>query len=351
MSHPYKNLPPNAFWAPAVARQSPFTVDGVYEKKFALAATDAIACAGSCFAQHVGRHLKAGGFAYLDAEPAPGGLPQELHSRFGYGVYSARFGNIYTARQLLQLFDRAFGTFVPVDADWTKDSRHYDAFRPAVEPDGFGERDEMRACRAGHLAAVRRMFETMDVMVFTLGLTEAWRAKADGAVYPLCPGTAAGEFSDQKYEFHNFSAAEILEDLTTLIGKVRAIKEGARFIFTVSPVSLIATASPAHVLVANTYSKSVLRGVAGEMAARFECVDYFPSYDLLASHPMRGMFYAPDMREVTTAGVEFVMKHFFSQHPIKRGTEKQPAVTTAAEELHPDDVACEEVLLQRYAPI
>jgi hypothetical protein len=348
MSHPYKNLPPTAFWGPSVARQSPFSLAGVYKKKFSISSTDAICAAGSCFAQHLARLLKLKGCNFLDTEPPPEALPREQHSRFGYGIYSARFGNIYTARQLLQLFDRAFGNFHPVDAAWIKDGRVFDAFRPAIEPDGFASLEEMQVCRAAHLAAVRRLFEKVDVFVFTLGLTESWRSKNDGAIYPTCPGTIAGDFSSDKYEFHNQSAGEITDDLVAFVEKLRTIRPQIRFIFTVSPVALIATASSSHVLVANTYSKAALRAAAGEIAARYDFVDYFPSYDLLASHPMRAMFYSPDMREVTSAGVEFVMSHFFAQHEIK--AEVEPTESLQVDEFHPDDIACEEILLQRFAP-
>jgi hypothetical protein len=51
------------------------------------------------------------------------------------------------------------------------------------------------------------MFETLDVLVFTFGLTESWRNRADGAIFPLAPGVAGGEFHGDRYEFVNFSAA------------------------------------------------------------------------------------------------------------------------------------------------
>ena len=41
--------------------------------------------------------------ALAQSQPPPALLPTDLHSRFGYGIYSGRYGNIYTARQLLQL--------------------------------------------------------------------------------------------------------------------------------------------------------------------------------------------------------------------------------------------------------
>ena len=38
------------------------------------------------------------------------------------------------------------------------------------------------------------MFEQSEIFIFTLGLTEAWRSKKDGAVFPLAPGVSAGSF-------------------------------------------------------------------------------------------------------------------------------------------------------------
>lgn len=343
--HPYKTLPSTAFWQPSVATRSAFELTGLYKKKFSIAATDRVATAGSCFAQHIGRRLRAMNYAYLDTESPPPALPAADHARFGYGIYSARFGNIYTVRQLLQLFDRAFGAFTPADQDWQDGDRFFDGLRPTVEPNGFGSREELAVARKAHLAAVRTMFETVDVFVFTLGLTEGWLSRRDGTVYPLCPGTAAGTYSPERYVFHNFTTREIGDDLTAFIEKLRGIRKDIRFIFTVSPVSLVATASGEHVLVANTYSKAALRAVAGEAAHAYDCVDYFPSYDLLATHPMRAMFYESNMRDISGAGVDFVMQRFFVEHRI----ETAPAAPATADEetLHADDVACDEILLAR----
>ena len=68
-----------------------------------------IATAGSCFAQHIGRALRGRGLGYLDLEPPPAFLTEDEANRLGYGLYSCRYGNIYTVRQLLQLFQEAHG--------------------------------------------------------------------------------------------------------------------------------------------------------------------------------------------------------------------------------------------------
>ena len=100
--------------------------------------------------------------------------PPELAAEYGYGVYTARTGNIYTSRQLVQLFDRAYGKFQPEEDVWQDEDGYRDPFRPQIAPEPFLTRAEYRADRARHFAAVRRAFEELTVFVFTLGLTECW---------------------------------------------------------------------------------------------------------------------------------------------------------------------------------
>ena len=85
-------------------------------------------------------------------------------------------------------------------------------------------------------------------------------------------------------------------------------------LLTVSPVPLTATASDKHVLTATTYSKSVLRAVAGELYDRYADIDYFPSYEIVASPWSRGFFYESNMRSVNAGGVSVVMQTFLGEH-------------------------------------
>ena len=87
-----------------------------------------------------------------------------------------------------------------------------------------------------------------------------------------------------------------------------------KFLLTVSPVPLAATAEAEHVVTSSTYSKSVLRAVAGELCRQYDCVDYFPSYELVTSHLGKSAAYAADMREVLPEAVEEVMQCFFTAH-------------------------------------
>jgi len=87
---------------------------------------------------------------------------------------------------------------------------------------------------------------------------------------------------------------------------------------------------------------------SGELTERYAFVDYFPSCDLIASHPTRAALFEPDLRNVSAAGVDLVMRHFFAEHRIdtelKDMTDDTPPSPTADDDAGADPV-CEELLL------
>jgi hypothetical protein len=308
---PYNTMPAEAFWSRSVANIEPRMLNPAVASPFRISPTDKIATGGSCFAQHIARRLKASGYTYFVTEDIPEAVPQEIAARFNYGVFSARYGNIYTARQLLQLLRRARGQWEAEEPYWRDGDRWLDPFRPFIQPRGFASEAELNEDRQQHYRAVLKMFQDADIFVFTLGLTEAWVSRADGAVFPGCPGCNAGVFDAEKYEFYNADYREILSDMRTFIREVRKLNPALKFIITVSPVPLIATASGEHVLSATTYSKSVLRAVAGKLDQEIENLVYFPSYEIITSQSNRGKYFGSDLRTIEDAGVDHVMNVFF----------------------------------------
>lgn len=328
--HPYQDLPDHAFWRRAVAKVDPATLNPAVAPLFTLAPTDRVATAGSCFAQHIGPMLRTLGFTYLVTEEGHPIFPADLAREFSYGVFSARTGNVYTTRQLLQLWHRAYGVFRPQEDVWEgPEGVLIDPFRPQVQPRGFLSRREYERDRTQHFAAVRRMFETADVFVFTLGLTECWRAKADGAVFPLCPGVSGGSFDPARHEFHNLSVEEVASDLVLLLDTLRRRNPKLRMILTVSPVPLVATArAETHVLAATTYSKSVLRVAAERVTQERQGVAYFPSYEIITGPYGAPDYFAADRRSVTAAGVQHVMRAFAASYA--QGALPAPVAETAS---------------------
>lgn len=348
---PYEKLPSTAFWKPGVVNSSPFEMAGLYKKKWPIKPTQRIATAGSCFAQHIARHLKSKNYNVLDVEPPPAGLPVNRHNAYGYSMYSARYGNIYTVRQLLQLIKEAFGEIEiePEEFIWKKNGRFYDAFRPSIEPSGFESQEELLIHRAYHLKQVAQLFKTMDIFVFTLGLTETWQSLKSGVVYPTAPGTIAGTFNPAVVEFKNFNYKEVINDFkeaSRLLAKHQERTKPLRFILTVSPVPLTATSSGVHILQASTYSKSVLRAVVGDLYNN-KHIDYFPSFEVITNINNRSLFYENNLRSIRTEGVNTVMKLFFSQHDLASSPEHINAKNNI-ENMNEEDVQCEEALLEAF---
>ncbi len=258
---------------------------------FKVKTTDRIATAGSCFAQHISRHLRKSGYHYLVTEEAHPILRDTVAQEFNYGTFTARYGNLYTARQLLQLFQRAYGQFEPAVTHWMRGADQFiDPFRPTIQPTGFATLEELEIDRQQHFAAVREAFETLDVFIFTLGLTETWHDRNDGAVYPLCPGVNGGTYDESKHGFLNLSLDQTIADLLEFLKR--------------------------HVWVSTKLSKAVLRLAAEAVSSAKENVAYFPSYEIVTAPTSRGRYYADNLRDVTEAGVTHVMDVFF-----KRATE------------------------------
>jgi GSCFA family protein len=325
--HPYRGLPDYRFWKKSVSDLPPESVDPVVSAPYRIQATERIVTAGSCFAQHVARYLRNAGLNFLITETPHPIVPADLAEKYGYGLFTARYGNIYTAAQLLQLFQRAWGYFTPAEDYWQEaDGRYTDPFRPRIQEDRFHTMEEYRADREHHFACVRQAFKELDIFVFTLGLTEAWMSREDGATYPICPGTGGGEFDPARYKFVNFTVAEVTEDMEQFISLLRSVNPRARVILTVSPVPLVATAEDRHVLVSTTYSKSVLRVAADAVARSCPDVTYFPSYEIITGSSSRGAYYADDARTVLESGVAHVMRIFFRHFTELGEGESQPIV-------------------------
>ncbi len=342
MNHPYRGLPAFQFWNSGVTNTAPGTLDPMVAAKFQIKASDRVATMGSCFAQHISRHLLRRGLQYFVTESGDPTLSPTKRIERNYGVFSARYGNVYTVRQATQLIDRAFGIFEPAEVFWETSSGGFvDPFRPQIEPEPWATIEQVVQSRDEHFASVRRVFLETDVLVFTLGLTEAFVFAQDGAVYPMAPGVAGGSYSPDRYRFTNFTVSEVVNDLNLFVSKARAINPKIRIILTVSPVPLIATFEPRHVLVSTTISKATLRVAAHEISEKFDFVDYFPSYEIISGSAIGANYFEDDLRQVRQVGVDHVMR-IFEKHMVQQSDPTSRPIP----ELHSQDsqhsIVCDE---------
>lgn len=353
MFHPYQMAPAYAFWRNGVAALEGEDFSHLFKPKFGLSPSDLFATAGSCFAQHIGRILLDSGCGVLDAEPAPRHLEPNVAKAYGYGIYSGRYGNIYTARQMRELLEEILSDPPLPTICWPMNLRWVDALRPSIEPEGLSSAYEVVIHRNEHLTALRTQLPQCSVFVFTLGMTEAWQDRETGRTLPVCPGVIGGAFSDATCAFVDFRYPSLMEDLTRIRDLLHIFNSEMRLLLTVSPVPLSATASGRHVLTASSRAKATLRAAAEDFADRHADVDYFPSFEIVTSPASRSPCFEPNLRHVRAETVAKVMSVFTQAYALGTTSPSNVAEAPLRATFKVKDpeaaLICEEALLNAFA--
>ena len=234
---------------------------------------------GSCFAQHLTNYLHRAGYNVL-------GKHLNLNSHiihFGEGMV-----NTFAIRQQLEwaLEDKVFSENL-----W------------------FGEHKEIAAVDPRIKAETKQIIGTTEVFVITLGLSEIWYDKQTGeAFWRAIPSHL---FDANRHGFRVSSCEENYANLVRIRGLIRAARPGARIIFTLSPVPLMATFRPISCLTASSVSKAILRVAVDQLMRDFSGdrdLFYFPSYEIVKDFFVDA--YDADNRHPRPEVVEFIMKTF-----------------------------------------
>ena len=344
-NNPYFGKPGRQFWKKAISEVPPGFLENLSNPQIKINRSTRVSSMGSCFAQRIGQFLESSSFNFTRYEIPILDSESILDTTL---VSSANYGNIYTVRHALQLLNRSTGQRKSQIEPWEKNGRWIDPYRSGVTNIGFGSYEELVNDRTKHLNAVLKMFSETEVIIFTLGLTEGWVHKASQDAVPNAPGVIAGSEKIEDFYFHNFSVSEVISDLSRFVKELKTINSKIQIILTVSPVSLKATFENQHVLLSNTYSKSVLRVAAEEVANEFKCVEYFPSFEIIMNPSRRATLFMNDFREVSNLGVQTVMKTFEKYYLSKESSDESAQVEFQSylEKNNPFQVVCDEDLIQ-----
>lgn len=118
------------------------------------------------------------------------------------------------------------------------------------------------------------------VVVITPGLIESWWDSEAGYYLNQAPPIKYLKKYPSRFRLHVLSYEEVVrvyDDIYELLR--RHLVEDFKIVFTVSPVPLHFTFREMDVIVANAYSKSVLRAAAEQFCLKHDNVDYFPSFE------------------------------------------------------------------------
>jgi GSCFA family len=233
---------------------------------------------GSCFARHISDHLAAIGY--------------RVESRRSDKAYISVMGDgIVNTYAILQQFEWAWEGKVPEVPLWH-----------GYEGQEFGYDEQVRL-------ETKRIFDTADVFIVTLGLSEIWYDEPTGQVFWRAVPQA--NFDPARHKFRVATHSENLANLAAMHAIIRKHRPQARIVVTLSPIALTATFRPVAGIVANSVSKANLRSALDEFFSAYGADDrlhYFPSYEIATACFDRP--YAPDRRHVHVHVLEFNMRMF-----------------------------------------
>ena len=276
------------------------------EPRFRLAPETRYYCIGSCFARHVERALIRAGSEVLsgalrlpDSIDAKSLTPRDPSTKF----------NTFSMNRMIDLARPGSED----ETDFLVELRPGEFWNPQLHSQQTFGLEQARALHASFCENVRRIAEA-DCIIITLGLTEYWFDQETGMPLNNSPLDWRHARRTGRFVFRNSGFAENMAQLREMIGKIRAIgKPGVRVVVTVSPVPLQFTFENRDILVVNTWSKSVLRAVCGELVAEDPDIDYFPSYELVLLSPADQVWHH-DRRHVNEPFVRRVMEVFKSSY-------------------------------------
>jgi hypothetical protein len=166
--------------------------------------------------------------------------------------------------------------------------------------------------RRGEFSAVYSELSKSQICVITLGLAEAWYDKKTGDYLNSLPPLGQCKKDPDRYQFVRFDPDTAFGCLS---GPLRTLTDlGTKVLITVSPVPLTVSFSGQDCVVANEYSKSVLRVCAEMLCADNPLIEYFPSYEIVRSSGFAS--FKDDQIHVRSEVIHHVISHMMDTYEI-----------------------------------
>jgi len=149
-----------------------------------------------------------------------------------------------------------------------------------------------------------------DILIITLGYVEAFMYK--NIWINRLPPIPIVKKESEHFRFYRLDVFKTFDLLKKAIEEILSHNPSINIIITVSPVPIQSTFTPYDCIVANSYSKSVLRVAATHLSEAFNNVDYFPSYEIVTSIGLSA--YVDDLVHVKNEIVNKVTRYFYQQY-------------------------------------
>ena len=263
-----------------------------FTPKFHLGADAKLFAAGSDFMREIEGALSKKGVSVLSWTPESEIQNEWMHR--------------YTTHAIIGDFKMALedgydqNNIVPYGNNWVDFTGHGQA-------DTKGELLEQRM----KILDIYRNAQRADAILLTLGLVEVWYDTQTGQYLNIPPW---GHFMSSRFELRVTGYVENRASLEAFAALVRRrVRPDLKIVMSVSPVPLGHTFSGKDIVLANAYSKAVLRAVAQDIANGDPNTDYFPCYEMVMNADPATAWY-PDHRHVRREFVERIVDLFYMKY-------------------------------------
>ncbi len=268
---------------------------------FSVGHSDRLLLAGSCFTGHIGGQLAA----------------------FKFPVLTNPFGIVYNPASIVRCFERLLAEnhfFTGHDIFentglWHSWEHHGMYSKP-------GRDETLAGMNAAYAESVAFLKKT-NRLLLTFGTADVFELQSTGQIVANNHKMPAAFFRERR-----LSVAEIVEDTTGVLKKIKNQNHDLQVVLTVSPVRHLRGGA-----VANQRSKAALVLACEEICRQLDFAYYFPAYELLLDDLRDYRFYAPDMVHPSDVAVQYIWDFFsdtFFSEATKRLNERIGKIAAAA---------------------
>jgi len=269
----------------------------VARKRPILDKSTPIVSLGSCFAIEIARWLQTNGYNFIVTEPNL--ISETIHAS------SAKWGTIFNAPSLAQVFSWAFEERCPPMVVYPLNGKYRDPFREDIEYDSE-EVGRLENIWREHLKRAREALLSAKVVVATVGLIEVFEYLPTGEFLHRTPWRLNPMFWKERI----LTVEENIDYLTQAVACLRRHNPNVEFIFSVSPVPLFRTfRKNVHVCEATAFSKAILRVAIERVCQALPCCHYMPSFERVM-YPGEVHVWDSDYRHINREIIPEIMSIF-----------------------------------------
>jgi hypothetical protein len=234
---------------------------------------------GSCFSESIGAKLDENKF---DAIINP-------------------FGTIFDPLSITRLLTYSINNSTPPTSSHVLSEGVYKSLEIHSSFKGLSE-EELDLQIKARVSVTHDFLRSAKWLIITFGTAHVYKYNQTSEYIANCHKQPSGNFSREL-----LPVEYLLNDFTRFLANLKTFNPSLNLILTVSPVRHLKDGIPE-----NSLSKSVLRLLCHELAAKEGAVHYYPSYELMMDDLRDYRFYNEDMIHPTDQAVDYIWDHFTS---------------------------------------